>query len=410
MRREAYEQIESQIVNLPGLSAVESNLDLAPTREFARALLGSVSAVTKEDIDKNPGKYTADDRIGHGGLQGAFDDRLRGKPGQAVVVSRGGEAGKPVEVFRTDPAPGESIRTTLDQRVQNAADAALRGIPTVSALVAVRLSDGAVVAAANGPDGGSFNAAFEAKVPPGSTFKMVSALGVLDRGEVRADSIVDCPARFAAGGREFRNSKGFSLGAVPFHVDFAESCNTAFAALAPQLGPDGLAQAGRSIGLEADFGLGLDAFSGKISTGGSEAERAAAAFGQGTTVVSPLAMASATAAVASGQWRQPTLVVEPAPAKPAVTGPQLRPDSVRPLREMMREVVTDGTATALQDVPGGPVSGKTGTAEFDNNPQNAHAWWIGWQGDLAFAVFVEKGGQSSTGSVPVAERFLRALR
>ena len=76
---------------------------------------------------------------------------------------------------------------------------------------------------------------------------------------------------------------------------------------------------------------------------------------------------------------------------------------------MMREVVTVGTATALRDVPGGPVYGKTGTAEYDNNPAHTHAWFVGWQGDVAFAVFVEKGGSSSATAVPVAERFLRAL-
>ena len=72
-------------------------------------------------------------------------------------------------------------------------------------------------------------------------------------------------------------------------------------------------------------------------------------------------------------------------------------------------MVTVGTATALADVPGDPVHGKTGTAEYDNNPKNTHAWFVGWQGDVAFAVFVEKGGASTDTAVPIAERFLRAL-
>ncbi|HTF07542.1 MAG TPA: penicillin-binding transpeptidase domain-containing protein, partial [Asanoa sp.] len=66
-------------------------------------------------------------------------------------------------------------------------------------------------------------------------------------------------------------------------------------------------------------------------------------------------------------------------------------------------------ATALKDVPGGAVSGKTGTAEFDDNPAHTHAWFVGWQGDVAFAVFVENGGGSGETAVPAAERFLRAL-
>ena len=104
---------------------------------------------------------------------------------------------------------------------------------------------------------------------------------------------------------------------MPFRVDFAKSCNTAFAALAPKLGADGLAEAGRSLGLGGAWDLGVDAFSGKVSTGGSAAERAAAAFGQGTTMVSPLAMARRPrrSRAASGSSRRCWL--DPAPAKPA---------------------------------------------------------------------------------------------
>jgi cell division protein FtsI/penicillin-binding protein 2 len=276
-------------------------------------------------------------------------------------------------------------------------------------LVAIRAGDGAVLAVANGPDGGGDNLALTAQVPPGSTFKMVSALGLLDAGAVSLNGPVGCPKEFKVGGRTFKNANDFALGSVPFRTDFAKSCNTAFASLAPKLGADGLAVTGRGLGLEAKWDLGIEAFSGKVSTGGDDTERAAAAFGQGTTIVSPVAMAAATAAVARGQFQQPTLVLDPAPAAPAAAGPELKPGSVEPLRTMMREVVTKGTATALADVPGEPVHGKTGTAEYDNNPDHTHGWFVGWQGDIAFAVFVQDGGSSGSSAVPLAEAFLRAL-
>jgi len=80
------------------------------------------------------------------------------------------------------------------------------------------------------------------------------------------------------------------------------------------------------------------------------------------------------------------------------------------LRDMMRAVVTEGTATALRDVPGGPVSGKTGTAEYGTAvPPRSHAWFTGFRGDLAFAVFVQDGQSSSTTAVPVARAFLTVL-
>ncbi|MEV0607049.1 penicillin-binding transpeptidase domain-containing protein [Polymorphospora rubra] len=413
LRREAYDQIRSRIRELPGTKFEESTRDLAPTRDFARALLGTVDPVTKEDMEREPEVYALGDQVGHGGLQGRYEARLRGTVGTNVTIVRKGPDGvvttTGTEVFRGEPKPGEPIRTTIDVRTQNAADAALAGESRRAALVAVRVSDGAVLAAANGPGGGQENLAFTAQVPPGSGFKMVSALGLLDAGAVTLDQVVACPRNTTVDGRTFKNSDNFELGPVPFRVDFARSCNTAFADLAPQLGPDGLAAAGRTLGLEGTWDLGIDAFSGKVSTGGSGAERAAAAFGQGTTLVSPLAMASATAAVVRGQWQQPTLLLDPAPAAPAQPGPQLKPTSVEPLRTMMREVVTDGTAGALRNLPGGPVHGKTGTAEYDDNPANTHAWFIGWQGDVAFAVFVEKGGSSSASAVPLTERFLRGL-
>lgn len=238
---------------------------------------------------------------------------------------------------------------------------------------------------------------------------MVSALGLLDRGAVTPQTTVNCPKTAEVDGRIFKNSDNFALGAVPFATDFAKSCNTAFTALAPQLGPDGLAQAGRTLGLEAGWDLGADVFTGKISANGERTEQAAAAIGQGTTLVSPLAMAGATAAVARGRFEQPKLLLDPAPGKPAPAGPALKPESVAALKTLMRGVVTAGTATALAKVPGEPVHGKTGTAEYDNNPAHTHAWFVGWQGDVAFAVFVEQGGSSTASAVPIAERFLRGL-
>ncbi|MFU8851996.1 penicillin-binding transpeptidase domain-containing protein [Micromonospora sp. SL1-18] len=413
LRDEAYRQIKPRIYDLPGTVFHTDKLDLAPTREFARALLGSVDPAQADDLKAHPDKYVAGDLVGHGGLQGRYDDRLRGVPGLTVVVERTGPDGTTdstgTEVFHSEPKAGQPLKTTLDVATQNAADAALHGESRRSALVAVRIGDGAVLAAANGPGPAGENLAFTAQVPPGSTFKTVSALALLDRGAVTPDTPVDCPKTREVDGRPFKNSDDFELGTVPFTTDFAKSCNTAFVALAPKLGPDGLATTGRTLGLEAKWDLGAEVFAGSVSANGSATEQAAAAIGQGTTVVSPLAMAGATAAVARGRWEQPKLLLDPAPRQPAPAGPALKPESVAALKTMMRAVVTGGTASALKDVPGEPVYGKTGTAEYDNNPAHTHAWFVGWQGDVAFAVFVEQGGASTASAVPITERFLRAL-
>jgi len=82
------------------------------------------------------------------------------------------------------------------------------------------------------------------------------------------------------------------------------------------------------------------------------------------------------------------------------------------LRALMRLVVTNGTATGvISSVPGGPVYGKTGTAEYGtSNPPATHAWFVGWQGNVAFAVLVENGTSGATVAVPVAANFLENLQ
>jgi cell division protein FtsI/penicillin-binding protein 2 len=404
LRRPDYDRVKREIQSLPGTVFREAMQPLGPTSAFARALIGQVGPVTKEILDKNPGKYKTGDQVGLVGLQARYDDRLRGSPG--VVV----KAGEKV-VFEAPPSVGAPLKTTIDPKTQNAADGALAGETRGSAIVAIRISDGAVLAVANGPTGSRLNLAFTAQVPPGSTFKMVSTYGLLDNGSIGLDTPIDCPATITVEGRQIKNADGLgALGTVPFRQAFAKSCNTAFVALAPKLGTDGLAKAGTALGLGAPWDLGIETYAGKVSTGGSATEQAAAAFGQGTTLVSPVSMAAATAAVARGQWKQPVLITDPAAAKPAPDAPALKADAVAALRTMMREVVTSGSAVALKGLGGAPLHGKTGTAEFDSaDPTKTHAWFIGWKGDVAFAVFVDNGGGGSATAVPLAGKFLQAL-
>jgi cell division protein FtsI/penicillin-binding protein 2 len=411
LRRPDYNKIRNAVRPLHGTVFREENRNLAPTRAFARALLGTADEANREDIDANPSQVAQGDIIGHGGLQQRYDTILRGTSAVSVVIARQApdDSVSDSQIFSTKAVDGKPIKVTLDPATQNAADQALATQKQASSLVAIKVSDGSVLAVANGPDGGTVDTALTGQVPPGSTFKTVSAYGLLAGKKVTSDTPVDCPKTTTVSGREFKNSGGEVLGKVPFHVDYAKSCNTAFVGLAPKLGADGLKEAATALGLGGQWDLGIDAFSGKISPADSPTELAAATFGQGATAVSPLAMANVAASVARGQFKQPKLVLDPAPTKAAPDGPQLDPAAMTALRAMMREVVTGGTGVALKDAKGKPVFGKTGTAEFDDKSKETHSWFIGYQGDVAFAAMIQKGGAGSEAAVPVIETFLNAL-
>src|SRR3712207_8828880 len=110
-------------------------------------------------------------------------------------------------------------------------------------------------------------------------------------------------------------------------------------------------------------------------------------IGQGKVLASPLTVATVSASVAAGKPVSPRLVAAPgASPSPSASGAAREVDAatVGVLRQLMRAVVTDGTGTALKGVPGGPVHGKTGTAEFGTKkPPDAHAWVTRFQRDVA---------------------------
>jgi cell division protein FtsI/penicillin-binding protein 2 len=208
-------------------------------------------------------------------------------------------------------------------------------------------------------------------------------------------------------GRTFQNFEGEAEPALSFEHAFAISCNTAFIGLAQKLPADALAAAARTFGFGTALDLGLAARAGSFPDPRDETERAAAAIGQGRVTASPVVMAEVAGTVAAGQWHAPALVLDPARPSTATT-PPLETAVVTALRTAMTEVVRTGTGTAAA-VPGQPVAGKTGTAEYGNDtPPRTHAWFIGFRGDLAFAVLVEGGGVGGRVAAPIARTFLAA--
>ncbi len=408
LRRSDYDPLRAQLQALRGTVFRESTLPLAPTRSFARALLGTVGPVTAELVEGSAGRLAAGDVGGLSGLQRTFDERLAGTTGIRVEQVRDTQR---TELFAAPAEPGEPVRLTLEARVQNAADRALAGATGGNgnaALVALDIASGDVLAVANTPATGT-DRATSGRYPPGSTFKTVSTLALLGAGITPQES-VSCPPTATVTGRSFKNFEGGALGEIPFRTAFAKSCNTAFVGLSDRIEPPALPAAAAMLGLGVPWQVGVPVFPGDVPAATSAVEQAAASIGQSKVLVSPAAMAQVAATIARGSWAAPRLVVEPAPTPAAPAPPAADPAQLATVRELMRQVVVDGTASALGDVPGAPVHAKTGTAEYGTeSPPRTHAWTIGFQGGIAFAVLVEDGASGGAVAVPVAEAFLRGL-
>lgn len=334
------------------------------------------------------------------GLERVLNAELAGAAGGAVVVGTTG--GQELRVLQEFPGrPGEPVRTTLDLDVQAAAEAALAGAPGPrSALVAVDTATGEVRAVANRPVAGTVGA-FESYAP-GSVFKVVTATALLQAG-LTPSSPAPCPDTTSSGQRQFRNDPGVVPGDKSLAEAMAVSCNTALLELAEQL-PSGALQAAAEL-----YGFGLPELlpirveGGRFPPPTSPAAAAEAVIGQGAVEASPLMLAAMVAAVADGTWRQPRLLPGQGEDRPLPAG------VVAPLQSMLRDVVTSGSGTLAQG-PGGPVSGKTGTAQFGvDAPPKTHAWFAGWRGGLAFCVFVEEGSGGGAVAAPIAQRFLAQL-
>jgi cell division protein FtsI/penicillin-binding protein 2 len=131
-------------------------------------------------------------------------------------------------------------------------------------------------------------------------------------------------------------------------------------------------------------------------------------IGQGTVQVSPLALATLMASVVKGQVVVPKLVAGRDAGAKLPDVPKLTEKEAAQLRTMMRAAVTDGYLSSLTDLPGDPVIGKTGTAEYGSGkPLKTHSWVIAAQGDLAIAVFVEDGDLGAVTGAPMAKKFLQ---
>lgn len=380
LRENDYRSVRDRIFDLPGVSFPTQQQLLGPDRDFGTQLVPGIRRVAEEQLDNAAGW-------------------------RIVTVN---PSGVEVETLAAEqPRAVPTLTTTVDRVVQASAEQALATVANPAVIVAMQPSSGEILAVAQnraadvqGP------LALTGRYPPGSTFKIVTAVAALEAKQVTVDSPVACPATTVVGERSVANDSFFDLGTAPLRTAFARSCNTTFAQLAARLGAGALTDAGYQLGIGLDYDIaGLTTVTGQVPPSDSLVRRAENGFGQGSVFASPFGMTLVAATVAAG-GRTPTPVLLRGMQTQMTLGPvaPIPLEIVDAVRVMMRQAVTQGTASSLTGQ--GELFGKTGTAEVD--PAGAHGWFVGFRGDVAFATLVVGAG-SSRPALDASGRFLSAL-
>jgi len=382
LREADYLKVKPQLDAIPGLSFPSEVRNLPPTRDFARALLSQVTPVAAA--------------------------KMKGQGGWKVIIVD--TTGGALETLEDHPAvAGERVVLTLDSSLQQAAEAALTPIPQPAVLLVMQPSSGELLAVAqNSAANAQGSPALTGQYPPGSTFKVVTATAGLSQGLIAPGRPVDCPGVFEIDGRAIHNSHDFALGTVDSTLAFAKSCNTTFASVSTQLPADALPAAASDYGIGLDFVMaGATTLTGKVPDATTNVQKAENGFGQGQVLITPFSAVLMAATAAYGSMPMPVLIrgTTTTVDKPA---PTRTPQVAQAVQTYMRAVVQEGTAVQLKDF--GDVYAKTGTAEFtaDDGATHAHAWTVGYRGDLAFAALIV-GGEDSVHTNEVLERFLTAV-
>ena len=400
-----YQDIRKVLYPIPGIIFQAGSGVTAVDQMLESEILGRVGEITADRLKELGAPYKAGDTVGLSGMQNVYETRLAGTPRTDVVIVDA--KGKTVRAIKHFPGKAaQPVRLTIDRAVQTAAENALAGVTKNAALVAVDTTTGAIRAVVSKPNGG-FNRALAGTYPPGSTFKVITSTALLNAGNTGATP-APCPGSITVDGRSFQNFEGEASLSLDLATAFAKSCNNAFIGLADKLPDDALTKAAASFGFNAHWSLGIEASGGSFPKPTDRAELAASAIGQARVLASPVQMASVAATVANGRWHAPTLVSSPAPKAGPVVAP-LNAGVDATLKSFMASVIRSGGTAAGAHLPADSY-GKTGTAEFGNgSPPPTHAWYIGFRGNLAFAVIVEDGGVGGQVAAPLAAGFLNNL-
>jgi penicillin-binding protein 2 len=406
--------IEAHKNELPELDTIMAHRRLYPRNGFMAHLVGYVGEVSEDMLNQPQFElYSAGDVVGVSGVEKEYNSILMGKNGsrRAIVNSRGREVGR---LDETPAEPGKQLKLTVDLDLQIAAEQALDG--RNGAIVAMDPRTGEILAMVSRPtfdpndfavkiskgdwnklvtdeDHPLLNKAIQAQLAPGSTFKIIMATAGLQEG-IAQNLHVNCNGGATFYGRYFKCwvlAEHRTHGVVDITKGIYQSCDVFFYTLAEKLGIEKIAKYATALGLGQKTGIDLPQevsgvmpseewkiknFKQKWYAG----ETISVGIGQGAVAATPIQMARAIGAIASGGLLVRPHVINPTdlpanviPASnvPNETRVQIDPQNWETITDAMAAVVNPGGTAALSHLQGIDFAGKTGSAQTISNALKA---------------------------------------
>ncbi len=465
--RVSWDEISRVAVNAPALPGVTPEVGpsrVYPQHETFAHVVGYVGPVSERDLaryeDPEPVLRIPRFQIGKVGIESKYEEQLRGAAGaKRVEVNAVGRVMR--ELDRREGTAGADLQLTVDSELQDYIKARLG--PESASAVVMDVENGDVLAIASSPsyDPNKFvrgisvpdyselrdnnhrplaSKTVQDAYPPGSTFKIVTALAGLAAGVIGPDDTAYCPGHLEVGSRRFHCWKRSGHGHVNLENSLRDSCDVYYYELAMKVGIENIAAMGRKLGLGSAPDVPMSAVTAGLmpDKDWKRRERGAewligdtvnASIGQGFVLTSPLQQAIMTARVATGREIMPRLVRSIGGVQaPTLGGGDLGidPQHLRWVRKGLISVVNSPRGTARRSRIAKDemrMAGKTGTSQVLNRvvrnqdvpwEERDHALFVCYAPAdtprLAVSVVVEHGGGGSATAAPVArDIMLQAL-
>ncbi len=443
---------------LPGVQTDMAQVRIySHSRSMAHAV-GYVGMAAKGEVEGNPVTRLPGFRIGKTGLEKGLDRELRGRPGSlSYEVDAHGRIVR--ELGSTPSEPGKDVVLTLDCELQEMAFTRLAGERRAS-VVALDARTGEVLIMASTPtydpnevafnvdpkrwqallkdkENPLNNRAVRGLYPPGSTFKVVTALAGLTSSVITPEENITCRGGFAFGNHYFHCWKNGGHGPISLHDAIKASCDVYFYETAHRLGIDRLAVTGRALGLGQIYPCELAGLKGGVmpDTAWKRAalgerwyagETISCGIGQGYVLATPLQLAVVSARIATGNAIVPRFACSHGNgAHPTPPPLPIDPVHLALVRDGMSAVVNEGGGTATRSalgIPGVLMAGKTGTSQTFGHDSKRHP--TGWEAEphslfiafapvgaprYAVACIVEHGGYGSRAAAPIVHDVMTEL-